>query len=78
MDGGDNDVFESGLHERYAARPHGNPFYSMTLAHFVVWYASKAPSTSNRAHSRNKLQDNSGCIESKYVSCTHTDSQSYG
>ena len=46
MDGGDTDVFESGLYERYAARPLGDPFDNMSLAHFAVWYAtSKAPST---------------------------------
>ena len=40
MDGGDNDVFESGLYERYAARPLGDPFNDMSLAHFAVWYAT--------------------------------------
>ena len=62
MDGGDTDVFESGLYERYAARP----FDNMSLAHFAVWYAtSKAPSTlsmSSRAQPRYELQGNSGWI----------------
>ena len=55
MDGGDTDVFESGLYEHYAARPLGDPFENMSLAHFAVGYAtSKALSTfgtSSRAHS---------------------------
>ena len=58
MDGGDTDVFESGLYERYAARPLGDPF--------AVWYAtSKPPSTfgtSSRAQPRYELQGNSGWI----------------
>ena len=66
MDGGDTDVFESGLYERYAARPLGDPFDNMSLAHFAVWYAtSKAPSTlsmSSRAQHRYELQGNSGWI----------------
>ena len=66
MDGGDTDVFESGLYERYAARPLGDPFDNMSLAHFAVWYAtSKAPSTlsmSSRAQPRYELQGNSGWI----------------
>ena len=73
MDGGDTDVFESGLYERYAARPLGDPFDSMSLAHFAVWYAtSKAPSTfgmSSRAQPRYELQGVDGytCVESKHV-----------
>ena len=66
MDGGDTDVFESRLYERYAARPLGDPFDSMSLAHFAVWYAtSKPPSTfgmSSRAQPRYELQGNSGWI----------------
>ena len=61
MDGGDTDVFESGLYEHYAARPLGDPFDNMSLAHFAVWYAtSKPPST--RAQPRYELQGNSGWI----------------
>ena len=66
MDGGDTDVFESGLYERYAARPLGDPFDNMSLAHFAVWYTtSKPPSTlsmSSRAQPRYELQGNSGWI----------------
>ena len=66
MDGGDTDVFESGLYERCAACPPGDPFENMSHAHFAVWYAaSKGPSTfgtSSRAQPRYELQGNSGWI----------------
>ena len=72
MDGGDTDVFDSGLYKRYAARPLGDLFDNMSLAHFAVWYAtSKAPSTfgtSSRAQPRYELQvDGYTCVESKHV-----------
>ena len=85
MDGGDTDVFESGLYECYAARPLGDPFENMSLAHFAVWYAtSKPPSTfgtSTRAQPWYKLQGNSGWMDilawkASMSSCTNTDSQS--
>ena len=38
LDDGDTNVFMHGLIDRYAARPTGAPFDSMTLAHFAVWY----------------------------------------
>ena len=38
LDDGDTNVFMRGLFDRYAARPTGAPFDSMTLAHFAVWY----------------------------------------
>ena len=34
----DTNVFMHGLINRYAARPTGAPYDSMTLAHFAVWY----------------------------------------
>ena len=66
LDCGDTDVFESGLYERYAAHPPGDPFDSTSLAQFAVRYAtSKVPSTfgtSSRAKPRYELQGNSGLI----------------
>ena len=58
MDGGDTDVFESGLYERYAAHPLGDPFDSMRLAHFAVWYATSTSTfgTLSRAQPRYELQ----------------------
>ena len=38
LDDGDTNVFMHGLFDRYAARPTGEPFDDMTLAHFAVWY----------------------------------------
>ena len=38
LDDRDTNVFMHGLIDRYAARPAGEPFDSMTLAHFAVWY----------------------------------------
>ena len=38
LDDRDTNVFMHGLIDRYAARPTGAPFDSMTLAHFAVWY----------------------------------------
>ena len=38
LDDGDINVFMHGLFDRYAARPTGAPFDSMTLVHFAVWY----------------------------------------
>ena len=46
----DDDIFQTGLFERYTARPDGEPFDNMSLAHFAVWYnvakAGEQPSTS--------------------------------
>ena len=38
MSTGDDDVFNAGPLERYQARPDGEPFDNMSLAHFSVWY----------------------------------------
>ena len=38
MNDSDTNVFMHGLIDRYAARPAGEPFDNMTLAHFAVWY----------------------------------------
>ena len=40
LDDGDTNVFMHELIDRYAARPTGAPFDSITLAHFAVWYNS--------------------------------------
>ena len=46
----DDEIFQTGLFERYAARPDGEPFDNMSLTHFAVWYnvakAGEQPSTS--------------------------------
>ena len=46
----DDDIFQTGLFERYAAHPDGEPFDNMSLAHFALWYyvakAGEQPSTS--------------------------------
>ena len=55
MDGGDTDVFESGLYERYAARPLGDPFDNMSLAHFARYIKGSF-------YLRYELQGNSGWI----------------
>ena len=69
MAGSDTNVFQAGLHERYSARPPGDPFDDMSLANFAVWYAvSRTPSTeaslatSSRAQPRYKLQNGMGTI----------------
>ena len=33
-----DDVFNAGPLKRYQARPDGEPFDNMSLAHFSVWY----------------------------------------
>ena len=33
----EDDIFQTSLFERYAARPDGEPF-DMSLAHFAIWY----------------------------------------
>ena len=44
-----NNILQTGLFECYAARPDGEPFDNMSLAHFAVWYnvskAGEQPST---------------------------------
>ena len=69
MAGSDTNVFQAGLHERYATRPPGDPFDDMSLANFAVWYAvSRTPSTeaslatSSRAQPRYELQNGLGTI----------------
>ena len=55
----DDDIFQTGLFERYAACPDGEPFDNMSLAHFAVWYnvakAGEQPSTF-RAQPRYQLK----------------------
>ena len=61
----DDDIFQTGLFKRYAARPDGEPFDNMSLAHFAVWYnvakAGEQPSTS-RAQPRYQLKNDQGLI----------------
>ena len=62
-------MFVHGLIDRYAARPTGAPFDSMTLAHFAVWYHTvcgsseedEAETTSSRLP-RFQLQNAMGTI----------------
>ena len=51
----DTNVFLMGLIDRYAARPEGECFNSMTLAHFAVWYNDTAAPVGDDDHSRNRL-----------------------
>ena len=61
----DDDIFQTGLFKRYAARPDGEPFDNMSLAHFAKWYnvtkAGEQPSTS-RAQPRYQLKNDQGLI----------------
>ena len=69
LDDGDTNVFMRGLFDRYAARPTGAPFDSMTLAHFAVWYNTvsggdddQSENTSGRRLPRFQLQNRMGTI----------------
>ena len=73
MAGSDTNVFQAGLHERYAARPPGDPFDDMSLANFAIWYAvSRTPSTeaslttSSHAQPHYEFQNGMGTI---YLRC---------
>ena len=63
LDESDTNVFQTGLFERYASRPSGDPFDTMSLSH---WYGISKTSvneaTSSRAQPRYQLQNNMGCI----------------
>ena len=65
----DTNVFQTGLFERYASRPSGDPF---SLSHFAVWYGISKTSvdeaTSSRAQPRYQLQNNMGCLYTYDVS----------
>ena len=70
LDDGDTNVFMHGLIDRYAARPAGQPYDNMTLAHFAVWY-NTVSSTYNEGENsddsasrlpRFQLQNNLGTI----------------
>ena len=66
LDESDTNVFQTGLFECYASRPSGDPFDTMSLSHFAVWYGISKTSvneaTSSRAQPRYQLQNNMGCI----------------
>ena len=65
MTTGDDDIFNAGPLERYQARPDGEPFDNMSLAHFSVWYnvADKNyEPTSSRAQPRYELKNDLGKI----------------
>ena len=69
LDDIDTNVFMQGLIDRYAARPTGAPFDSMTLAHFAVWYHTVCGSseedeaeTSSSRLPRFQLQNGMGTI----------------
>ena len=51
----DTNVFLMGLIDRYTARPEGECFNSMTLAHFAVWYNYTAAPVGDDDHSGNCL-----------------------
>ena len=63
LDESDTNVFQTGLFERYASQLSGDPFDTMSLSHFAVWYrvskTSADEATSSRAQPRYQLQ---GCI----------------
>ena len=68
LDDGATNVFMHGLFDRYAARPTGAPFDSMTLAHFAVWYRTVSggeddeTEVTNRRLPRFQLQNGMGTI----------------
>ena len=68
LDDGDTNVFMHGLIDRYAVRPIGAPFDSMTLAHFVVWYIAVSGSEDELSEDTSgrlpcyQLQNNIGYI----------------
>jgi len=70
LDDGDTNVFMHGLIDRYAARPTGQPFDNMTLAHFAVWYNTVSGTYNEGENSddsagrlpRFQLQNNLGTI----------------
>ena len=70
LDDGDTNIFMHGLIDRYAARPAGQPFDNMTLAHFAVWYNTVSGTYNKGENSddsasrlpRFQLQNNLGTI----------------
>ena len=68
LDDGDTNVFMHGLIDRYAVRPIGAPFDSMTLAHFAVWYNAVSGSEDELSEDTScrlpcyQLQNNMGYI----------------
>ena len=68
LNDGATNVFMHGLFDRYAARPTGAPFDSMTLAHFAVWYRTVSggeddeTEVTNRRLPRFQLQNGMGTI----------------
>ena len=66
-------IFQTGLFDRYAARPKEDDFEEMTLTHFSVWYDTIPREDSwkrddytgpgRRSQPRYKLQDNMGWIK---------------
>ena len=52
LDKSDTNVFQTGLFERYASRPSGDPFDTMSLSHFAVWYGISKMSVDEATSSR--------------------------
>jgi hypothetical protein len=67
---GDTNVFQTGVYERYAARPNTEHFAGMTLAEFAVWYEYTAgpanPSNPRKGH--HQLQNGLGWIRKRTFS----------
>ena len=67
---GDTNVFQSGIHERYAARPSVETFSQMSLAEFAVWYEYTAgpANVSNPPKGYYQLQTSLGWIRRRTFS----------
>ena len=67
---GDTNVFQTGVYERYAARPSSEDFANMSLAEFAVWYEYTAgPATvSNPPKGYRQLQNGLGWIRKRTFS----------
>ena len=81
---GDTNVFQTGVYERYAARPSSEDFANMSLAEFAVWYEYTAgPATvSNPPKGYRQLQNGLGwirkCTFSACLRVPHKTPEAYG
>jgi len=63
-------VFLMGLIDRYTARPEGELFNCMTLAHFAVWYNYTTEPVGDDEHSGNCLPRYMSCKMALGQSCS--------